>query len=639
MSICYDESRMKRVTTYLCILFLVTGSLLSIPEARVRAAEPLSLSSITSLFLKNMYDWILQGEARKILVPPQVGGLGGWGFKLNFRHVIDQISGKLTGISYSDADGKPHNLQTLDNMEQGVEMRDAFLSLIPHDIQEKYIKLPFPDDNSFYHITANHTTHFYDEDGGSCHRPDSGRYTQLEDLGWQNIYPESKGLWAIMSNGSLPIEEMDFVKTLPDEHVSLDNGFCSRQDEGKDIKVLMWGDTSTEEYTGVDTLQWSADHFFSPEEIEAARECRPSKRNPKRSKDNCTDLITNVGANTTLSTNHPGAKNVAKWTGKGADGELEGFTYSILPAGLNLSNEHGVFDTAIALEFGSPVGGAAPLVIEKAVYAYEYGRRQHMDAFNCALTADSLQAFAQDCYFPVEEVNSSPVEPGIRNEADALFPRVTQCTEKQPIQGAPVSHSGFDQATQAAGGILGIPSCILQGVGEIEGATEEMAQSSCIPNQCGATGAFQISVGMDSCGNKTCDGCGPNWKGRACNDESWALTQAIKLTGASYSDPKTAACDVKVAAVASGLVVMAKAQGFKVPFDKTKKTFDPADTKQKQSIITASDAYYGVTSPIARAPLNGLSYGEYVYQKCLGTSTTMTHCDHTFPYKCTTTSP
>lgn len=213
---------------------------------------------------------------------------------------------------------------------------------------------------------------------------------------------------------------------------------------------------------------------------------------------------------------------------------------------------------------------------------------------------------------------------GIRNAKDAIEKREEpQCSTKKPISPS-VSHGGLEEAIAAAAAWAKIPSCVLAGVSEIEGADQEMAQSTCIPNQCGAAGPFQISVGVDSCGQTDCKSCGPSWAdgNRTCNNESWALQEA----GGTAAD----ACNVEVAAKAAAAVVKGKANGFGVPFAEDASVFDPNDMKLKQTIITATDAYYGVTSPIPR--LGNLSYGEYVYQTCVGAP--VTHCDHTFPYNC-----
>ena len=144
-----------------------------------------------------------------------------------------------------------------------------------------------------------------------------------------------------------------------------------------------------------------------------------------------------------------------------------------------------------------------------------------------------------------------------------------------------------------------------------------MPKPAGVPNPRGAARSFQISVGKDPCGKKTCDECGPNWKGKACNDESWALKKA----GGTVAD----ACNLTIAAKASAAIVDGKANGFGVPFTHSSSS---SIASQKRTIITAADAYYGVTSPIDR--LGGLSYGEYVYKTCDPSYTT--HVEHGFPY-------
>lgn len=255
---------------------------------------------------------------------------------------------------------------------------------------------------------------------------------------------------------------------------------------------------------------------------------------------------------------------------------------------------------------------------------------------NCAL----LPAGQQSTYYSGGECDKSWVsssttladssipslganDPGTRNSKDGKQGPL-QCTNKKPIGAGSGKSANLSTAIAGAAAWAGIPGCVLSGVADIEGASEEMAQGSCVPNQCGAAGPFQVSVGVDSCGNKTCDSCGSGWGGRACNDESWAL----KLAGGSAAS----ACDVGVAAKAAAAVVMGKAKGFKVPFAAGQTTFDPNNAQQKKTIITAADAYYGVPTSIPR--LGNLSYGEYVYQTCLksqNSSATYSHRDHRFP--------
>jgi hypothetical protein len=142
-----------------------------------------------------------------------------------------------------------------------------------------------------------------------------------------------------------------------------------------------------------------------------------------------------------------------------------------------------------------------------------------------------------------------------------------------------------------------VPACVLEGVAKIEGAYDGGAP--CSPNECGAYGPFQITIGncKPSCGASSC----PN------------AASALGVT-------KDQLCDFNSAAYQAARLLVGKAKYWGTPISAT----SPVQS-QRAAIINGADSYYGAGIPISR--LGGLSYGEWVYQHCDPTAT-VTHIDH-----------
>lgn len=552
-------------------------------------------------------------EPNRVKMKPQVSSIAPWGYALTFASQFAVIQKLLEGQTYQ----KKHTIKTVNVGPDGPMLEQAMVRLTPNDIQNTDLKLI----TYFQHLTANHKNCYYDEDGGNEHVPDEGVFQPVA-INWNTLRAGAAGLQPVMSTGNLPLSGYNFYMELPDESVTPQNGLaCGTQMEGKPIGLYDMGDNE-EIYTGSDNNQWSAQEFCSPGAIAKYEQCLAEQANCDKEDKNkpqvrgrngeckkCT-LSCSGDAHTVFSTRLPDADRVNANIGKIPGGPKLGFVYTQLPDGFNFNKDNGINTQDHTLQI--PICKGCEVTSETSVYYLEALRREHLKALHCSLTPKELQDLADPCPTPEPDKQLA----GIRNGNDAIDPRQpAQCGVKKPIS-PNVSHGGLSAAITAAAAWAKLPACVLQGVAEIEGATEEMAQSACIPNQCGAAGPFQISVGQDTCGKKTCDDCGPNWKGRACNDESWAL----KAAGGTAAD----ACNINIAAKAAAAVVMGKANGFGVPFNPS---LVNSPSAQRQSIIIASDAYYGVTSPIPR--LNGLSYGEYVYSKCDPSYTT--HVDHNFP--------
>ncbi len=554
-----------------------------------------------------------------LVVTPQVGGIAPWNYVRKFQNDLQVILDPIEGSSYQ----QKHTIKTANLGPEGYEVEQAAVRLTPKEIQDSNLHLITYIQN----LTANHTQCFYDEANGFEHHPDENIF-KTAALRWNNARGGSKVLQSTMSTGKLPLEGFDLFNTLPDEKVTAQNGLkCFTQDKG--FHTGLFEDNTGEEYYHGEAhppAQWTPD-LFCPAETEQYRECiaeqaacsedTRNKNKSNKNKDgecgpqNCS-LVCHGDAHTVYSTSLPGAMKEGDITyniGYLENGDTQGYTYTQFDNAFNFNKEHGLNTQGQTNDFIFK----NDVMTEESIYAELARIKEHLHAFQCVLKPKELQTPDKPC--PTPEPDKSTA--GIRNGNDAIEPREpAQCGAGKPIS-PNVSHSGLDAAITQAAAWASIPACVLKGIAFIEGATTEMSKATCIPNQCGAAGPFQISVGQDTCGKKTCDECGPNWKGRACNNETWALQKA----GGTAAD----ACNINIAAKAAAAIVDGKANGFGVPF-----THSSSSTiaSQKQSIITAADAYYGVTSPIDR--LGGLSYGEYVYKTCDPTYTT--HVDHGFPY-------
>ncbi len=549
------------------------------------------------------------------VVTPQVAGIAPWGYKIQFMNAVSSVLKEVEGVSHQ----QKYTIKTPNLGPEAYQIEEAGVRLTPKEIQDSNLRLI----TYLQNLTANHTQCFYDEENGFEHHPDVGIF-KAAALRWHYARGGSKILQSTISTGQLPLEGYDLFNTLPDEKVTPDNGLaCYTQHEGK-FTGLYELSTGDEEYDGAShpPATWTPD-LFCPNETLKYLEClaeqarcnaatRAKNKNNDCSADYCS-LVCSGDAHTVYSTNLPGAmkeKDITDNIGYLQPGNPQGYTYTQFDDAFNFNKEHGINEQGQTNELMIFSGD---ILTEKSVYAELARIKEHIHAFQCVLLPKEAQDPNVPCPTPEPEQSLA----GIRNEADAVEDREpAQCSAGKPISNA-VSRGGLDAAITEAAAWAKIPACVLRGIAFIEGATIEMEKPACIPNQCGAAGPFQISIGQDTCGKKTCDECGPNWKGRACNDESWALKKA----GGTVAD----ACNIKIAAKAAAAIVDGKANGFGVPFTHNTSS---SIASQKRTIITAADAYYGVTSPIER--LGGLSYGEYVYKTCDPSYTS--HVEHGFPY-------
>ena len=175
------------------------------------------------------------------------------------------------------------------------------------------------------------------------------------------------------------------------------------------------------------------------------------------------------------------------------------------------------------------------------------------------------------------------------------------CTDPS-ASGGLISNDAIKSAiTQATAGK--IPSCVLDGVAQNEGAYDGtyLVNGKCSPNECGATGPFQITIGhtystQRVCAQDTsCNACSTLADKSSCQD-------AIKAYGLpSNTNP----CDpVSAANAAVSLLI-----------DKSFNQLNNGDyASQQAAIITAGNGYYGTSDPQDRC--GGCSYGEQVYKNC-----------------------
>lgn len=557
------------------------------------------------------------------VVTPQVGDIAPWNFTIKFQNAVSSVFKDIETKSYQDK----HTIYTPNFGPESDMFERAGVRLTNRSIQERFLRLI----TYTQHMTSNHTQCYYDEANGTEHHPDRNIFKAPA----MHLSPLRNGVWmlaAMMSTWSLPMKLYNFFENLVDEKVTAENGLKCGTTTDNVTKMGFYEAGTGEQFYDKEShpqAQWTPPDFCPPGVIQEYLKCLAeqaicSAATKAKSKDNTCDvkncsLQCSDSAHTVYSTNTTSLSTPDDTTDKiGYLGEKKrGITYTQYPEGFAFNKVHAVTDQSHVNELSvshSEITGPAP-------FAYVARVKEHIAAFYCTFTPYSKRDPERPCPSPQAASDYA----GIRNEVDAVEDREpAQCSDGGKPLGGGVSKTGLDKAITEAAAKTSLPACLFQGIAFIEGATAEMEKTSCVPNQCGAAGPFQISVGQDSCGSNTCDSCGPSWKGRACNDETAAIKNAMGILGKS-GDPKKYACDVGVAAVAAGLIAQGKAKGFNVPFNPA---LANSPTAQKNSIITAADAYYGVTTPIAR--LGNLSYGEYVYSKCDPSYTN--HVEHTFPY-------
>jgi hypothetical protein len=232
-------------------------------------------------------------------------------------------------------------------------------------------------------------------------------------------------------------------------------------------------------------------------------------------------------------------------------------------------------------------------------------RQENAQLFgNCAITSAGMQPIV----FAEGQCNKSWVGTTIENPStdngyppgDPDHPSSSWARPPNGPSANPIPPGFTPPSSITAGNALAlVPACVLEGVAKIEGAYDGGAP--CSPNECGAYGPFQITIGncKPACGASSC----PN---------------AAKALGVT----KDQLCDFNSAAYQAARLLTGKSKYFGLMLTNS------TDYKsQQQAIIIAGDSYYGTTKPIAR--LGGLSYGEWVYAHC--DSTYPGHVDHSFP--------
>lgn len=299
--------------------------------------------------------------------------------------------------------------------------------------------------------------------------------------------------------------------------------------------------------------------------------------------------------------------------------DLQPFSYPVTEEGKNdLTHGGGLWDTyrndAFDVQFKTPTdaryetqdwfyGMAGEGNMQSPTLQSMNARQENAQLFgNCSIIPAGLQnqVFANGECNQSWVAGASTTNPAIASVppsepvGSSSWARPPNSTSSNPISPnfTPPSHITAGNATAL------VPACMLEGVAQIEGAYEGGAP--CTPNECGAYGPFQITIGncKPSCGASSC----PN------------AAQQLGVTKAQL-------CDFNSAAYQAARLLVGKSKYFGFPLTN-------ADPKtQRQAIIIAGDSYYGTTAAVGR--LGGLSYGEWVYAHCDPSYTT--HVNHSFP--------
>ncbi len=205
------------------------------------------------------------------------------------------------------------------------------------------------------------------------------------------------------------------------------------------------------------------------------------------------------------------------------------------------------------------------------------------------------------------KLQESGVSPKCRTEPDLVDPPISDWslagTDTNPISSTfTPNNTPIQEAIVAAAQQEGIPQCVLEGVGQIEGAygwslSDTARIAACTPNICSAAGPFQITTGTDGSGSSSCSSCPSNWvKKNGCPD-SW--------TG-NVKD----ACNFTIAANRAAQILKEKAAAYGY----TLTNANPSS--QRDAILAAGKGYYGSDAPVGR--LGNVSYGQYLYNHCTG---------------------
>lgn len=589
---------------FLVILFILSG-LFGNPHTVYAASKPTYNENIT-----NTTGLLRAPEEVKV---PQVASFVTWGFVKNFLQGLSFIPVIKDALDGSTSFSSKATLRVLNNKLEAERNMEATLKLTNKSIQDKYMKL-IPDEEEFKD-SANHVNCFTDEDGGSDHRPSTGQVSQSKSPGAAALTEGAMALHSTMSRGSLPMERYNWFSLLGNQLVGLENGLtCGRDDEGDPVGVFDNGDGHIMEYND-DPLQWTAKNYFSESEIAKVLACirAPKVINPRTGKEedrDCGDLTKSFPGITEFSTLVPHAEDIFKWLGRGPKDENEGAYYTSKPKVINNPViGHGQFSQDVDLVLSVFTGRKT---VEQAKYAWEAARRWDRDMFDCSLTPKQLQDPDKPCPTPTAGVPKiGPPNETITSSTAGDIPPAACSADSGGKTVSATSELVRQTATK-----YNIPSCALDGVAENEGA---YIPSACAPNQCGAMGPFQITVGYTYA--TTAEGvCKETSKCAQCTGiGGGACPDALK-----YYVPGTDPCDPRQAAEAAASMLIGKSKYFgKTLTGITSLTSEDA----KQAIIVAGDSYFGSTSVHYDG---GCSYGEQVYKKC---NPAYTCAPHAFPTK------
>lgn len=191
-----------------------------------------------------------------------------------------------------------------------------------------------------------------------------------------------------------------------------------------------------------------------------------------------------------------------------------------------------------------------------------------------------------------------------------------QCT---PQGGTGQSSGNIVQAVQAGAAKAGIPLCVLDGVAKIEGA---YAGGACTPNQCGAMGPFQLTVGYTYAENNgqcvkdsSCSQCGGV---SSCPNAIADYLQGVAQTLGHQVDP----CNANDAAYAAASMLKGKAAYFNTNLSGSNSNVSIANEALLTAIIYAGNSYYGSSEPFTSGSniVPGCSYGESIVKNYCGVS-------------------
>jgi hypothetical protein len=521
---------------------------------------------------------------------PQVAGLAEYNFAHKFATAFDEFFGDVRGISHQQL----YRIFTIDVREDAEPIELGAVGMVSKALQKACLKLI-----TYQHtMSANHVQCFKDEDGSNRHPP-TERIFSPTAYGSNKLLVGSEIWNTITSIGNLTCEDFNFYNSRPNQVVRPDNGLeCGRQEENLSPvdRFFLDGDKDQGYPEEADPYLATAEERCSEAQLEESMQCQQENKNrPPDQQEDCS-LTCNVNGVQVYSTLWSWGERIAEILGRGEDGECNGFTCAFIPKAFNLTKTHGTKtngqDHTISLSLYT-----GDVTTEKPAYYYLAHEEEHVSAMNCGNMPKALRltnAPEKTCEFNTLTSGAMPPEP-VTSNVDT--PPAPSCENGSSQNEFPIKTGSLDAAiTKATAGK--IPKCVLQGVANIEGAAIEIASGKCSPNQCGAMGPFQITVGFTFSGSGA--SCQKDTTCAACGLSS--CPNAIK-----YYVPGTNPCDTESAAKAAVSMLIGKSAYFGKPLDMT---------GDKDAIIVAGDSYYGAPVPIQR--FGGCSYGEWIYKDACG---------------------